>query len=1105
MKKYAAHFAVLMAMMAAPAMPAVQIAQQVASQKARIDEFLDGAYPRLDRLYKEIHAHPELGFAETRTAGLLAKQMRALGFDVTERVGKTGIVAIYRNGAGPTVMVRTELDALPVKELTGLPYASQAQTQWNGRSTYVMHACGHDLHMASWVGTAGALLTMKAAWRGTLMFIAQPSEESISGAEAMLKDGLFERFPKPDAAFALHNAAYAYRTVHYRPGVLTSNSDDIAIAFKGRGGHGADPSKTIDPVLMAARFVVDVQSVVSREKDPQQPGVVTIGAIEGGSAGNVIPGQVVVRGTIRNYDDGVRAKLKEGVARVARSVAAMAGAPDPDIEIGRQQADAVVNDPALTASSGEVFRAAFGDKAILDPNPITASEDYSLFVKAGVTRSLFFLIGVYDPDRIAAADRGGPPLAFNHSPHYAPVPEPTIRTGVEAMTLAVLRELMPVGSSAHSPGASKTSSKTPMYGQFGFDLAGMDTTVKPGDDFYRYANGNWDKTTEIPADRSSYGMFEKLQDLSQDRTRGILEDAALQPGSKIGDFYASFLDEASADGRGFEPVRPWLEAISATTSKSELASAMAQFQRQGVKAAPDVAVKQDDKNPGTYVAQVSQGTLGLPDRDYYLKDDPKLARVRLAYANYLAQLLALVGEDDTQSRAARIIEFETRIARSHWTRVDSRDPDKTYNEWSRTDFDVKAPGYEWSPYLAAFGLGEEKRFLVRQPSALSGEAEAWRATPIAVLKDYLVARLLARYAGYLSRPFVDADFAFAGAVLTGASKIPPRWKRGVTLVSSLMGEAVGKDYVERYFAPEAKAAADNLVRNLIAAYRLRLQSVPWMTPETRIKALEKLATFTAKIGYPDKWRDYSTLAIARDDLVGNVARAESFEYQRALNHLGQPIDRGEWRMSPMEVNAYIDFGLNEIVFPAAILQPPFFDTNADPAVNYGGIGAVIGHELSHHFDDQGRKYDQTGKLTDWWTPQDVSRFERYTDKLVRQYDAYEPLPGQHIQGALTLGENLADVAGLSAAYTAYRISLGGKPAPLIAGFTGDQRFYLGFAQIWRSKYREPRLRQQLLTNLHAPGAYRVYEVRNQDDWYQAFKVEPDEKLYLPKGDRVQIW
>lgn len=406
--------------------------------KAAVDRTLDGDLAHLVAIYKDIHAHPELGFAETRTAALLAGEMRKAGFTVTEHVGRTGLVALFRNGPGPTVLVRTELDALPLQEKTGLAYASTVQTQWNGRQTFVDHACGHDAHMAIWLGTAHALVAAKDRWHGTLMFIAQPAEEELSGAEAMLKDGLFTRFAKPDYAFALHTAPYAYGTVYYTPGASTANADTIEITFKGRGGHGSDPSKTIDPVLIAARFVVDVQSLVSREKAPQKPGVVTIGAIEGGSAGNIIPDRVTVRGTIRNYDEATRKLLKDGVARIARAEAEMAAAPPPDIAIGTESAVAVINDPGLTASIGAVFKAVFGDNAIADPLPITASEDYSLIVNAGVPRSLDFWIGIYPPDKIAAAARGGPPLAANHSPFYAPVPEPTIRTGVEAMSLAVM-------------------------------------------------------------------------------------------------------------------------------------------------------------------------------------------------------------------------------------------------------------------------------------------------------------------------------------------------------------------------------------------------------------------------------------------------------------------------------------------------------------------------------------------------------------------------------------------------------------------------------------------------------------------------------------------
>lgn len=408
---------------------------------AAIGQRLEASYPRLDALYKDIHAHPELGFAETRTAALLAKEMRALGFEVTEGIGGTGLVAIYRNGPGPTVMVRTDLDALPLRELTGLPYASQVQTEWNGRQTYVMHACGHDIHMASWVGAADALVAMKSQWSGTLMFVAQPAEEGGGGAQRMLDDGLFTRFGKPDFAFALHTSPVAHGTVQYRPGVLTSNSDNLAITFKGRGGHGADPSATIDPVLIAARFVVDVQSVISREKDPQEPGVITIGAIEGGSAGNIIPDQVVVRGTVRSFEPETRAKLKAGIERVARAEAAMAGAPEPEIVLGTSSYDAVVNDPALTAEMAEVFAAAFGNRATAQPRPGTPSEDYSAFVNAGVPKSLYFTVGVHDPAKVAAAAAGGEPVPYNHNPYFAPVPEPTIRTGVTAMTLAVLKVL----------------------------------------------------------------------------------------------------------------------------------------------------------------------------------------------------------------------------------------------------------------------------------------------------------------------------------------------------------------------------------------------------------------------------------------------------------------------------------------------------------------------------------------------------------------------------------------------------------------------------------------------------------------------------------------
>ena len=468
-------------------------------------------------------------------------------------------------------------------------------------------------------------------------------------------------------------------------------------------------------------------------------------------------------------------------------------------------------------------------------------------------------------------------------------------------------------------------------------------------------------------------------------------------------------------------------------------------------------------------------------------------------------MLTLAGEANAPARAKAVFDFETQIARAHWTREESRDADKTYNKLTPADFIRVAPGFPWHDYAAALGVPRVPAMLVAQPTALAGEAKAWAAAPLPVLKDYVATRLLRSYAPYLSRDIDRANFDFYGTTLAGTPEQQVRWKRGVTLVSNGMGEAVGQQYVAKYFPSEAKAQADALVKNLIDAMGDRLRKLEWMAPETKQKALAKLASFTPKIGYPDKWRDYGALQTRRDDLVGNVARANEFDFQRDLGKLGQPIDRAEWFMTPMTINAYANPTMNEVVFPAAILQPPFFDPKADPAVNYGGIGAVIGHEISHHFDDQGRKYDATGKLADWWTPQDVARFKAFTDTLVAQYDAYEPLPGLHIKGGNTLGENIADLAGLTVALDAYHRSLGGKPAPVIDGVTGDQRFYYGWAQVWRQKLREPAARQQLISDEHAPGHQRVLTVRNLDPWYAAFGAKPGDPLYLAPEQRIRIW
>ena len=645
----------------------------------------------------------------------------------------------------------------------------------------------------------------------------------------------------------------------------------------------------------------------------------------------------------------------------------------------------------------------------------------------------------------------------------------------------------------------------PQIGTYGLDEAGIDRSVAPGDDFGKFAGGTWEKNTEIPTDKATYGMFNQLADRSLDQTHTILEAASKTPGNKAGDFYASFMDEATVNARGIDPVKPWIAEIKAAGDHNALAVEMANLEKQGVGGLFRGGVQQDDKAPENYIFGFSQGGLGLPDRDYYLKDDPKLADTRAKYQAYQAQMLGLAGQDNATARAAAVFAFEKTLAEAHWDRIKSRDSDLTYNKWAAADFAGKAPGFPWNAYFKTTGIQSQTNFLVGMPSAVTGEAAAFAAASPQVVQDFLILRVMRSYAGYLAKPINDANFAFYGTVLSGAPQQPVRWKRGVGTVGGALGEDVGKQYVARYFPPATKAAADSLVKNIIAAMSVRLDNLTWMAPETKVKAHAKLAAFTPKIGYPSKWRDYSTLTIKRGDLVGNVAAANVFEYKRDLAKLGQPIDRTEWGMTPMTVNAYANPPMNEIVFPAAILQAPFFDAKADPAINYGGIGVVIGHELSHHFDDQGRKYDPTGKLADWWTAEDVKRFTAMTDQLVKQYDAYEPLPGLHIKGGLTLGENMADLAGLALAYDAYHRSLGGKPAPVINGLTGDQRFYLGYAQVWRIKFREPALRSQVISNEHSPGPYRTMEVRNVDAWYNAFGVKPTDKMYLAPGQRVKVW
>ncbi|KAA9015661.1 MULTISPECIES: M13 family metallopeptidase [Sphingobium] len=679
----------------------------------------------------------------------------------------------------------------------------------------------------------------------------------------------------------------------------------------------------------------------------------------------------------------------------------------------------------------------------------------------------------------------------------------TLLMGAAATALALAATMAQADQPA-TPAAASASTAKPTYGSYGFDATGMDASVKPGDDFYDYANGTWAKNTPIPADKSNYGAFNTLDDLSRERTKGILEAAKSDPNSKIGAAYASYLDSATVEKQGLTPIKPWLAEIKAIKDQKGYALVAAKAARAGIDGPFRFYVGQDDKDPETYILSMGQSGLGLPDRDYYLDQDTKMAAIRTAYVAHLEQMLTLAGESDAKARAAALMAFETDIAKVHWTQVDSRDADKTYNKMTLAELQKAAPGFDFAAFYKANGLTPTS-LLVAQPSAITGEAALIAKAPVGVLKDALLLRTLHGFADKLPENIANADFAFYGTTLSGTPEREARWKRGVDFLKESLGEEVGKAYVAQYFPPETKAAMDVLVKNVLAAMGRRIDALPWMSDTAKARAHKKLAAFTPKIGYPDKWRDYAGLTIKGGDLFGNALRSNQFEFDYNIGKLGKPIYRWEWGMTPMEINAYANFGMVEIVFPAAILQPPFFDPKADPAVNYGGIGAVIGHELSHHFDDQGAKYDETGKLNQWWTDQDVANFKALTGKLGAQYDAYEPFPGAHVKGAFTMGENIGDLGGLAVALDAYHASLGGKPAPVIDGMTGDQRFFLGWAQVWRRNYREANLRQRLVTDPHAPSQYRTDIVRNFDAWYDAFKPAPGGKIYLAPKDRVKIW
>jgi len=666
---------------------------------------------------------------------------------------------------------------------------------------------------------------------------------------------------------------------------------------------------------------------------------------------------------------------------------------------------------------------------------------------------------------------------------------------------------------AADPATATPPTGAQRYGTWGLDVAGMDHAVKPGDDFFKYVNGKWAATTQIPPDKSSYGAFAILSDLSEARERALLErwaaDKTLKPGSdeaKVAATYRTFLDDATAEKLDAKPIQARLDTIRKAKSREDVAAIMAQSQSDLGRSFFGASVGDDAKNPDKYALYLSQSGLGLADREFYLKDNYKPQKER--YQKYVADMLRLIGWDEPDKNAADVVALETKIADAHWTRADSRNRDKTYNPTTPVELEKSAAGFPWSVYFKEAELGNASRVVLRQNTAFPKLAAIFSETPVETLKAWEAFSVADEAAPLLSKRFVDANWEFRAKFLNGAEEQRPRWKRAVDATENAMGEAIGRSYVKEYFPPESKAKMEKLVADLLAAMKGRIENLQWMGPETKARALEKLAKFGVKIGYPTQWRDYSALVIKEGDIVGNAERAAKFEWNRDVNRIGKPIERWEWGMTPQTVNAYYTPVKNEIVFPAAILQPPFFDPNADPAVNYGGIGAVIGHEITHGFDDQGRKSDGGGMLRDWWTADDAAKFEAQATKLGAQYEAYKfpQLPDQHIIGRLTMGENIGDLGGILLALDAYKRSLNGKPAPVIDGFTGEQRVFLGWAQVWRTLQRDDQLRQMLATNPHSPGAIRALApLRNVDAWYSAFDVKEGDANYIKPEDRVRIW
>lgn len=643
----------------------------------------------------------------------------------------------------------------------------------------------------------------------------------------------------------------------------------------------------------------------------------------------------------------------------------------------------------------------------------------------------------------------------------------------------------------------------------GLDPANFDLTASPRADFYQYANGGWLARTEIPADRARWGTFHELNEKARQEIRAILEQpAGTDPDQrKLVTFYDSFLDEATVESLGLKPLRGEFARIDALRTKADVAAEFGRQNRAGPSSPLDYSIHQDNRDSTRYIVDLVQSGLGMPDREYYLAKDGKLADIRARYVEYVQRMLGQAGVADAAEQTKAIVALETRIATAQWTKEANRDPVKTYNRMTVGELSHLAPGIDWSRYLEGMKVKDRiKDLTVSQPTYVTELGRIVADTPVATWRAYLRWRVLDAAAPDLPRAFVDASFAFHGKALRDVPVMEPRWKRGVQAVEAAMGEALGRQYVARTFPPEAKARVEALIGNLLVAFRESIDGLDWMGDDTKREARAKLAAFTAKVGYPKRWRDYSKLRVVKGDLYGNVQRAQEFESARNVAKLGKPIDRDEWAMTPQTINAYYNPELNEIVFPAAILQPPFFQLDADDAVNYGAIGSIIGHEISHGFDDQGAQFDGKGNLRDWWTAADHERFAALTGALVAQYSAYEVLPGYNDNGKLTLGENIADNSGLTVAYKAYLVSLGGKPAPVIGGLTGAQRFYAGFATNWRERARDSELIRLNKIDPHSPARLRVRgALANQDGFFEAFGVVPGDPMYVSPEKRTHIW